>query len=161
MGVPIWIVVGAVLLVAIFVGSAYANTLSDLEAPFLNALQLSSYGLALALIFAAGLATSLTPCVYPMIATPVGVFDAQQAKTRAHGALLFTLFVLGIATLFTPLGLFAATTGELFGSLLSPTRRWCAKRGVSKPCESISVPGTTRSRSEISSPPINRLVCLW
>ncbi|MBN1656195.1 MAG: thioredoxin family protein [Deltaproteobacteria bacterium] len=99
--------------------SARADTLSDLEAPFLNAIQSGRFGLALGLTFVAGLATSLTPCVYPMIAITVSVFGAHKAKNKAEGALLSTAFVLGIAALFTPLGLFAATTGGLFGSLLS------------------------------------------
>ncbi len=54
-----------------------------------------------------------------MIAITVSVFGARQAETRAQGALLSTLFVLGIATLFTPLGLVAALTGGVFGSALS------------------------------------------
>jgi len=113
------VIIGTVVFDAIFVRTVHADTLSDLQSPFINAIESGNFGLALALIFVAGLATSLTPCVYPMIAITVSVFGAQQAKTRAQGALLSTVFVLGIAALFTPLGLFAATTGGLFGSLLS------------------------------------------
>ncbi len=98
--------------------SAQADALSGLEAPFQNAVASGSWGGALGMMFLAGVATSLTPCVYPMIAITVGVFGAQQ-QSRGRAALLSTAFVLGIAVLFTPLGLVAATTGGLFGSALS------------------------------------------
>lgn len=96
-----------------------ADSLTDLEQPFSDALKSGSYGYALALIFGAGLATSLTPCVYPMIAITVSVFGASKTESRRKAALLSTVFVLGIAALFTPLGLVAATTGGVFGSALS------------------------------------------
>ena len=96
-----------------------ADTLTDLEKPFSAALQEGSLGYALLLIFGAGLATSLTPCVYPMIAITVSIFGARQSKSRAEAAMLSTSFVLGIAALFTPLGLFAATTGGVFGAALA------------------------------------------
>ena len=96
-----------------------ADALTDLEQPFTAALQQGSLGYALLLVFAAGLATSLTPCVYPMIAITVSVFGARESKSRTEAALLSSVFVLGIAALFTPLGLFAATTGGVFGAALA------------------------------------------
>jgi thiol:disulfide interchange protein DsbD len=98
---------------------ASADTLNDLTAPFASALQDGSYLGALGLIFVAGLATSLTPCVYPMIAITVSVFGARQAESRSKAALLSTSFVLGIAALFTPLGVLSALTGSAFGSALA------------------------------------------
>ncbi len=98
---------------------ASADTLSQLRAPFADALQGGSYAGALGLIFVAGLATSLTPCVYPMIAITVSVFGARQAESRARAAVLSTSFVLGIAALFTPLGVISALTGSVFGSALA------------------------------------------
>ena len=98
---------------------ASADTLSELTAPFAVALQDGSYLGALGLIFAAGLATSLTPCVYPMIAITVSIFGARQEKSRTKAALLSTAFVLGIAALFTPLGVLSALTGSAFGGALA------------------------------------------
>ena len=98
---------------------ASADTLTELTGPFASALQDGSYAGAVGLIFVAGLATSLTPCVYPMIAITVSVFGARQAETRAKAALLSTFFVLGIAALFTPLGVISALTGSAFGSALA------------------------------------------
>jgi thioredoxin:protein disulfide reductase len=100
-------------------GLAHADSLTDLEKPFSTALQQGSFAYALALIFVAGLATSLTPCVYPMIAITVSIFGASTSKSRGQAAGLSTAFVLGIAALFTPLGLFAATTGGVFGAALA------------------------------------------
>jgi thiol:disulfide interchange protein DsbD len=98
---------------------ASADALSELTGPFAEALQGGSYAGALGLIFVAGLATSLTPCVYPMIAITVSVFGARQADSRAQAAALSTVFVLGIAALFTPLGVISALTGSAFGSALA------------------------------------------
>ena len=100
-------------------GLARADALGDLEKPFSAALQQGSWVYALSLIFLAGLATSLTPCVYPMIAITVSIFGARASTSRRQAALLSTVFVLGIAALFTPLGLFAATTGGVFGAALA------------------------------------------
>ena len=72
--------------------------------------------------FVGGLLVSLTPCVYPMIAITVSVFGAKQAKSRWHAAGLSGVFVLGIAVMFTALGVGAALSGSIFGSALS--NRW-------------------------------------
>jgi thiol:disulfide interchange protein DsbD len=68
--------------------------------------------------FAWGFGTSLTPCVYPMIAITVSVFGAKQAKSRKEAALLSTAFVVGMAVLFTILFVVAALTGGMFGEVL-------------------------------------------
>lgn len=72
--------------------------------------------------FGGGLLVSLTPCVYPMITVTVSVFGARQAKSRWEGAALSAAFVLGIAAMFVSLGVFAAFTGGIFGSVLQ--NRW-------------------------------------
>lgn len=114
-----WVASLGVLLLA---ARAQADWLTDLQAPFEEALRSGSWGPALGLAFVAGMATSLTPCVYPMIVITVSVFGARQAKSRVEGMLLSTSFVLGIAALFTPLGIVAALTGGIFGGdlLTSP-----------------------------------------
>jgi thioredoxin:protein disulfide reductase len=69
--------------------------------------------------FVGGLLVCLTPCVYPMIVITVSVFGARQTRSRAQAMALSTAFVLGIVTMFVPLGVAAALTGNLFGSQLS------------------------------------------
>jgi thiol:disulfide interchange protein DsbD len=73
---------------------------------------------ALGASYAFGLATSLTPCVYPMIAITVSVFGAKEAKSRLQGMMLSLTFVLGIVCLFAPLGVISALTGKGFGAAL-------------------------------------------
>lgn len=65
-----------------------------------------------------GLLVSLTPCVYPMIAITVSVFGARKSTSRLHSLGLSSAFVLGIMSMFTPLGVVAGMTGSLFGSAL-------------------------------------------
>ncbi|MEO8181490.1 MAG: cytochrome c biogenesis protein CcdA, partial [Deltaproteobacteria bacterium] len=69
--------------------------------------------------FVGGLLVCLTPCVYPMVAITVSVFGARGDTSRGRAMWLSTAFVLGIAAMFTPLGLVAGLTGSLFGSALS------------------------------------------
>ncbi len=104
---------------ALWPAAAAADWLTDLEAPFREALAGGDTAVALGLVFLAGLATSLTPCVYPMIAITVSVFGARQSRSRTEAALLSTVFVLGITALFTPLGIIVAVTGGVFGSALA------------------------------------------
>jgi thiol:disulfide interchange protein DsbD len=84
---------------------------------FQRALEHGTFG-ALGASYVFGLATSLTPCVYPMIAITVSVFGAKEAKSRAQGMLLSLTFVLGIVCLFTPMGVLSALSGKGFGSAL-------------------------------------------
>lgn len=77
---------------------------------------------AIVAAFVGGLLVSLTPCVYPMIAITVSVFGARTAKSRTEAAALSSVFVLGMALMFTALGVGAALSGSLFGSALS--NRW-------------------------------------
>ncbi len=74
---------------------------------------------ALALLFAAGVATSLTPCIYPMIPITAGILGGTAAEGRSRGrtVLLTACYVLGLATVYASLGLVAGLTGTLFGTI--------------------------------------------
>jgi thiol:disulfide interchange protein DsbD len=54
-----------------------------------------------------------------MIAITVSVFGARQAESRVQAAFLSSSFVLGVAALFTPLGIVSALTGAAFGAALA------------------------------------------
>lgn len=77
--------------------------------------------LALATLFGAGLATSLFPCVWPMIPITVGVItgstgvDGPRPRRRIVGLTL--TYVLGVALFYAILGLVAGLTGSLFGTV--------------------------------------------
>jgi thiol:disulfide interchange protein DsbD len=73
----------------------------------------------LGLIFLGGLLTALTPCVYPLIPITISVFGAKQAESRGRAIALTSVYILGIAVMFTSLGVAAAKTGQAFGTVLS------------------------------------------
>jgi thiol:disulfide interchange protein DsbD len=76
---------------------------------------------ALPLLFLAGVLTSLTPCIYPMIPITAAIVGGQSAgeiqPTRWRPVLLTLTYVIGLATVYSALGLFAGMTGTLFGSI--------------------------------------------
>jgi thiol:disulfide interchange protein DsbD len=77
---------------------------------------------AAAALFLAGLATSLTPCVYPMIPITAGVLGgggAASPRSRSRSAALTLAYVLGLALVYSLLGLLAGMTGSLFGAVSS------------------------------------------
>jgi cytochrome c-type biogenesis protein len=76
---------------------------------------------AVPLLFAAGLATSLTPCVYPMIPVTAGILGGAGAASRSRGrTVALTLsYVTGLALVYASLGLLAGLTGSLFGTVSS------------------------------------------
>lgn len=75
--------------------------------------------LAFFLVFLAGLLTSFTPCIFPMIPITLAILGHDsQKRTRWQNFLLSLSYVHGIATTYSLLGLLAATSGSLFGSSL-------------------------------------------
>lgn len=78
-----------------------------------------SYSIRVLLALMLGLLLSFTPCIYPMIPITVGILQAQSRKSLAHNFSISCAYSIGIATTFAFLGLLAATTGQLFGSILA------------------------------------------
>jgi thiol:disulfide interchange protein DsbD len=70
--------------------------------------------------FLGGILTSLTPCVLPIVPLTITVIGARGAS-RARSFALSLVYVLGIAFTYSTLGVLAATTGALFGSLFQST----------------------------------------
>jgi thiol:disulfide interchange protein DsbD len=65
--------------------------------------------------FGFGLAASLTPCVYPMIAITMAIIGAKGGG-KARGLALSAALVAGMAVTYTALGVLAAVTGAAFGA---------------------------------------------
>lgn len=98
-----------------------SNTqLSFLKKPFHEILANESLLFVFLFIFVAGFLTSLTPCVFPMIPITIAVLG-RQAHTRSHWQTILVAhsYILGIALTYSLLGVFAASTGLLFGSFMN------------------------------------------
>ena len=84
--------------------------------------QLSSSPLtALPILFIAGVLTSLTPCIYPMIPITAAIVGGSSVgdapRPRARTVALTLSYVIGLATAYASLGLFAGLSGTIFGSV--------------------------------------------
>lgn len=77
--------------------------------------------IAFGVIFLIGLALNLTPCVYPMLTVTVSVFGAQTDTNTLRVFFKALIYVLGIATMYSVLGVMAALSGGLFGAVLQST----------------------------------------
>ncbi|HEY0970137.1 MAG TPA: cytochrome c biogenesis protein CcdA [Gemmatimonadales bacterium] len=89
----------------------------------------SNPALAFPAVFVAGVLTSLTPCIYPMIpitaaivgggaADAAGAVGAGVRERRRGRTLALTMsYVTGLALVYAALGLFAGLTGTMFGSV--------------------------------------------
>lgn len=77
--------------------------------------------LAVAVLFGAGVLTSFTPCIYPMIPITAGVITgtAGTDTTRARTLSLTLTYVAGLALFYALLGVIAGMTGQLFGTVAS------------------------------------------
>jgi len=71
------------------------------------------------LAFVAGVLTSFTPCIFPMIPITLAVLgNDSQKRSRSQNFIVSCVYVTGIATTYSILGLVAATSGTLFGASL-------------------------------------------
>jgi thiol:disulfide interchange protein DsbD len=70
-------------------------------------------------VFLAGVLTSFTPCVYPMIPILMGYVGNQAKGKKSRGFLLSLAYVLGVAIVYTTLGALAGLSGTFFGRVQS------------------------------------------
>lgn len=70
------------------------------------------------LVFLAGLALNLTPCVYPLIPITISFFGGQAEGKKGHLVKNAIIYVVGMAITYSILGVLASLTGSLFGSAL-------------------------------------------
>jgi thiol:disulfide interchange protein len=71
--------------------------------------------LLFALVFFLGFLTSLTPCVYPVIPIVMGYIGTRSGGKKSKGFYLSIFFVLGLAVVYSILGVVAAMTGSMVG----------------------------------------------
>jgi len=76
---------------------------------------------AVILLFAAGVLTSLTPCIYPMIPITAAIVGGQsvgETKPPRSRTIFLTLsYVAGLAIVYATLGVIAGMTGTIFGTI--------------------------------------------
>ncbi len=80
---------------------------------------------AIPALFLGGVLTSLNPCIYPMIPITAAIVGGQEVgsvkeggvKRRWRPFLLTLTYVLGLASLYSVLGVIAGMTGTLFGAV--------------------------------------------
>jgi len=91
----------------------------SLSDQFKNSLE-TNLLLAFALVFLAGVLTSFTPCIFPMLPITISILGYHANKgNRGHNIIRAVSYVLGIAVTYSLLGVVAALTGQLFGSALT------------------------------------------
>ena len=76
---------------------------------------------ALPLVFLAGVLTSLTPCIYPMIPITAAIVGGAQTSaggsSRGRTVGLTMAYVIGLALVYSILGLIAGLSGSMFGTI--------------------------------------------
>lgn len=68
-------------------------------------------------VFLGGMALNLTPCVYPLIGVTIAYFGNESGGPRKV-VILALLYVLGIALMFSSVGVAVALSGGLFGAAM-------------------------------------------
>jgi len=89
---------------------------TGLVGSFESALARGSF-LALLLVFIGGILASFTPCVYPIIPITISYIGSRAGGNKFSGFILSLFFVLGLAVMYSSLGIIAALTGGVFGGL--------------------------------------------
>ncbi|MDS3861430.1 cytochrome c biogenesis protein CcdA [Thermosynechococcaceae cyanobacterium BACA0444] len=72
---------------------------------------------SIAIIFMAGLLTSLTPCTLSMLPITIGYIGGYNAENRLQAAKQSAWFALGLATTLAILGIIAALAGKIYGQV--------------------------------------------
>ena len=78
--------------------------------------------LAFALVFAAGLVATATPCVYPILPMTSAFLMARGGESRQRGRLHAVVYFFGMILFYVLLGVLAATTGTALSALM--TNAW-------------------------------------
>jgi len=77
-----------------------------------------STALALIWVFIGGVLMNLSPCVFPMIPIVVGYFGQQSEGKFTKRFALGAVFLFGLVLMYSAIGLVAALTRTMFGSIL-------------------------------------------
>lgn len=70
------------------------------------------------LAISAGFLTALSPCVYPLIPITLSVMGARKYESPLQGFLVSLSYTLGMAAIYSTLGIIFASVGRMTGSLM-------------------------------------------
>ncbi len=109
------------LVINFSIGSTFFELLKSSSGNEIQRLAASNMLLVVTICFISGILTSFTPCVYPMIPITISIFS-RAAKNKGNMDLstffLALIYVAGMSTTYSFMGLIAGITGSLFGSIL-------------------------------------------
>jgi cytochrome c-type biogenesis protein len=88
----------------------FANTLVQTQLTHLS-------WVSIGVIFAAGLLTSLTPCMLSMLPITIGYIGGYETQNRWQAATQSSWFALGLATTLAGLGIAATLLGQVYGQV--------------------------------------------
>jgi len=78
----------------------------------------------------AGLLVSLTPCVYPLIPIYASLILKSSGKSLMRRVVLSLYYLLGLAVIFSFLGVFSSLMGKIFGFLFNYSITYIILGGV-------------------------------
>jgi cytochrome c-type biogenesis protein len=87
-----------------------------MQVPSLESISILTY----VSVFFFGIITSFTPCIYPIIPIVLGYLGSRN-DTFTGKVIASIAYVLGLSLVYTLLGMVAALTGRMFGSLTTNT----------------------------------------
>lgn len=99
------------------IGGLAGGGLASSENAIADVFLTHGYVIGLLVVLLGGLALNLTPCVYPLIGVTIAYFGNEAGAPRKV-IVLACLYVLGIALMFSGVGVAVALSGGLFGAAL-------------------------------------------
>ena len=97
----------------------FASISFDKEGGIAGALSGGNLWFAFIFVFGAGIITSLTPCVYPLIPITVSIFGASESTGILKSFSLSLVYVFGIVLTYSVLGVVVASTDAVFGQIMA------------------------------------------
>jgi thiol:disulfide interchange protein DsbD len=73
--------------------------------------------LAYLAVFLGGILTSFTPCLYPIMPITISVIGSASGGSRSKAFFYSLIYVLGISTTYSILGIIASLSGKIFGQI--------------------------------------------
>ncbi len=89
---------------------------------------------AMLLAYLGGILSSFTPCIYPMIPITMGFIGGAAERSWKSGWLLSSFYVLGMAAVYSVLGVLASITGRIFGTMTNSPSWYLVLGGVMTLC---------------------------